>query len=65
MSSHASLAGIIKYCKLECRYLVMLMTEFREVCTSAGKSAAAMEGGGMAGGGAPEEARRAEAAANG
>jgi hypothetical protein len=27
---------IIKYCKLECRYLVMLMTEFREVCTSAG-----------------------------
>jgi DNA polymerase type B, organellar and viral len=27
---------IIDYCKLECRYLVMLMTEFREVCTAAG-----------------------------
>jgi hypothetical protein len=27
---------IINYCKLECRYLAMLMTEFREVCTTAG-----------------------------
>jgi hypothetical protein len=27
---------IIGYCKLECRYLAMLMTEFREVCTAAG-----------------------------
>ena len=28
--------AIIGYCKLECRYLAMLMTEFREVCTAAG-----------------------------
>jgi hypothetical protein len=27
---------IIEYCKLECRYLAMLMTEFREVCAAAG-----------------------------
>jgi hypothetical protein len=27
---------IINYCKLECRYLAMLMTEFREVCAAAG-----------------------------
>jgi hypothetical protein len=27
---------IIEYCKLECRYLAMLMTEFREVCKAAG-----------------------------
>lgn len=27
---------IVDYCKLECRYLAMLMTEFREVCTAAG-----------------------------
>jgi hypothetical protein len=27
---------IIDYCKLECRHLAMLMTEFREVCTAAG-----------------------------
>jgi hypothetical protein len=27
---------IIEYCKLECRYLAMLMTEFREVCATAG-----------------------------
>jgi hypothetical protein len=26
---------IIEYCKLECRYLAMLMTEFRQVCDSA------------------------------
>ena len=28
--------GIIKYCKLECRYLAMLMEEFRNVCAAAG-----------------------------
>lgn len=28
--------GIIEYCKLECRYLATLMTEFREVCTAVG-----------------------------
>ena len=27
---------IVEYCKLECRYLAMLMTEFREVCATAG-----------------------------
>jgi hypothetical protein len=27
---------IIEYCRLECRYLAMLMTEFREVCATAG-----------------------------
>lgn len=27
---------MIEYCKLECRYLATLMTEFREVCTTAG-----------------------------
>jgi DNA polymerase type B, organellar and viral len=27
---------IVEYCKLECRYLAMLMTEFREVCKAAG-----------------------------
>ena len=27
---------IVNYCKLECRYLAMLMTEFREVCTAVG-----------------------------
>jgi DNA polymerase type B, organellar and viral len=27
---------IIKYCKLECLYLAMLMSEFREVCKAAG-----------------------------
>jgi hypothetical protein len=27
---------ITGYCKLECRHLAMLMTEFREVCTAAG-----------------------------
>ena len=29
---------IIRYCKLECRHLAMLMTEFREVCKAAGIS---------------------------
>jgi hypothetical protein len=28
--------GIIQYCKLECRSLASLMTEFREVCTAVG-----------------------------
>jgi hypothetical protein len=28
--------GIIEYCKLECRYLAMLMEEFRKVCAVAG-----------------------------
>ena len=27
---------IIQYCKLECCYLTVLMTEFREVCTAVG-----------------------------
>ena len=27
---------IIKYCKLECRYLAMLMPDFRDVCSEAG-----------------------------
>ena len=27
---------IIEYCKLECRYLAMLMTDFRDVCSEAG-----------------------------
>jgi hypothetical protein len=27
---------IIEYCKLECRYLAMLMEEFRIVCAAAG-----------------------------
>lgn len=27
---------IIEYCSLECRYLAMLMAEFRDVCTAAG-----------------------------
>jgi hypothetical protein len=26
--------GIVEYCKLECRYLAMLMEQFREVCTA-------------------------------
>jgi hypothetical protein len=29
-------AEIIEYCKLECRYLAMLMSEFRAVCATAG-----------------------------
>jgi hypothetical protein len=37
---------IIKYCKLECRYLAMLMTEFREVCTAAGISPQQWRGAG-------------------
>jgi len=28
--------GIIKYCRLECRYLAMLMEEFRKVCAAVG-----------------------------
>ena len=56
---------IIEYCKLECRYLAMLMTEFREVCTAAGISPQAMEGRWMAGVSTPEEARRTEASAYG
>jgi hypothetical protein len=28
--------NIIQYCELECRYLAMLMTEFRKVCAAAG-----------------------------
>jgi hypothetical protein len=28
--------SMIGYCRLECRYLAMLMTEFHEVCTAAG-----------------------------
>jgi hypothetical protein len=27
---------IIEYCRLECRYLAMLMTEFREICAAVG-----------------------------
>ena len=55
---------IIKYCKLECRYLAMLMTEFREVCAAAGIVAPAMEGRGMAGVSTSQEARRTEASAH-
>lgn len=29
-------AEMVEYCELECRYLAMLMTEFRAVCTAAG-----------------------------
>jgi hypothetical protein len=38
--------GIVQYCKLECRYLAMLMTEFREVCTAAGISPRQWSGSG-------------------
>ncbi len=54
---------IIGYCKLECRYLASLMTEFREVCTAAGIPTQAMERGGMAGVRTLGQARDAEAAA--
>src|SRR5580698_5347137 len=37
---------IIKYCKLECRLLAMLMTEFREVCKAAGISPQEWRGAG-------------------
>lgn len=37
---------IIEYCKLECRSLAMLMTEFREVCTTAGISPRQWSGAG-------------------
>ena len=37
---------IIGYCKLECRYLAVLMTEFREVCTAAGISPKQWSGAG-------------------
>jgi DNA polymerase type B, organellar and viral len=37
---------IIKYCKLECRYLAMLMTDFRDVCTEAGISPQEWRGAG-------------------
>jgi hypothetical protein len=38
--------GIIEYCELECRYLAMLMTEFRDVCTATGISAKEWRGAG-------------------
>jgi hypothetical protein len=38
--------GIIEYCKLECRLLAMLMTEFREVCTATGISPKQWSGAG-------------------
>jgi hypothetical protein len=38
--------GMIAYCKLECRHLAMLMTEFREVCTAAGISPRQWSGAG-------------------
>jgi hypothetical protein len=37
---------IVEYCKLECRYLAGLMTEFREVCTVAGISPKQWSGAG-------------------
>jgi hypothetical protein len=37
---------IVEYCKLECRLLAMLMTEFREVCTAAGISPQQWRGAG-------------------
>ena len=37
---------IIVYCKLECRHLAMLMTEFREVCAKAGISPKQWSGAG-------------------
>jgi hypothetical protein len=37
---------IIKYCKLECRYLAMLMTDFRDVCSEAGISPQQWRGAG-------------------
>jgi DNA polymerase type B, organellar and viral len=37
---------IIEYCKLECRLLAMLMTEFREVCKAAGISPQEWRGAG-------------------
>jgi hypothetical protein len=37
---------ILGYCKLECRYLAMLMTEFREVCTKVGISPKQWSGSG-------------------
>jgi hypothetical protein len=37
---------IIDYCKLECRYLAMLMTEFRAVCSEAGISPQEWRGAG-------------------
>jgi hypothetical protein len=37
---------IIEYCKLECRYLAMLMTEFRKVCSEAGISPQEWRGAG-------------------
>lgn len=37
---------IIDYCKLECRHLAMLMTEFREVCTTTGISPKQWSGAG-------------------
>jgi hypothetical protein len=38
--------AMIEYCKLECRYLAMLMTEFREVCAAAGISPMQWSGAG-------------------
>ena len=40
--------GIIGYCKLECRYLAMLMTEFREVLHDGRNNTGAMERRGLA-----------------
>lgn len=37
---------MVNYCKLECRYLAMLMTEFREVCAAAGISPRQWSGAG-------------------
>jgi hypothetical protein len=39
-------SGIIDYCKMECRHLAMLMTEFREMCAAAGISPQQWSGAG-------------------
>ena len=38
--------AIIRYCESECRYLAMLMTEFRDVCTAVGISPRQWSGAG-------------------
>jgi hypothetical protein len=43
---HLLAFGIIDYCKLECRYLAMLMTEFRKVCSEGGISPQEWRGAG-------------------
>ena len=56
---------MIEYCKLECRYLAMLMTEFREVCTTAGIKPERWAGAGSLAAALLKETRRTEASAYG